>query len=76
MYSTWHLEPLLRVNPVGTYHGSIRESQMVKGIRSKLSPKDIICSPSNANLAEVPQQHSRHGFLHDPRDPFSGICIR
>ena len=31
--TTWHLGPLLRVNP---YNRSIRESQRFKGLRSKL----------------------------------------
>ena len=28
--------------PLGTYNGNIRESQRVKGLRSKLSPKEIL----------------------------------
>ena len=38
--STWHLGPLLRVNRLGTYSRNMRESQRVKGLRSKLSAKE------------------------------------
>ena len=34
---TWHLGSVLRVN----YNRSIRESQRVKGLRSKLRPKEF-----------------------------------
>ena len=34
----WHLGPLLRVNPLGTQNRNMRESQRVKGLRSKLGP--------------------------------------
>ena len=40
--STWHLGPLLGVDPLGTYDRSMRESHRVtvKDLRSKLSPKE------------------------------------
>ena len=36
-----HLGPLLRVNPLIAENRIIRESQRVKGLRSKLSPKEF-----------------------------------
>ena len=36
---TWHLGPLLRVNPLGTYNRNMREFKRV-GLRSKLSPTE------------------------------------
>ena len=39
---TWHLGPLLRVNPLGTCCRSIREFERVKGQKSKLSCKEIL----------------------------------
>ena len=52
--STWHLGPLLRVNPLGTYNRSMRESQRIKGQRSKLSPKEVLRSCERG-----PRAHTR-----------------
>ena len=61
-FTTWHLGTLVRVNPLGTYNRSMKESQKVKGMRS---PKEF----SMAVLQSCSDKTLSREHTYSPRSP-------